>query len=365
MIVFPFRRVTCLAAVVIGLVPLHSFAQSGDLGLGVSYSDRYGATGNIGVNLVDLLDGALDANLGYRAGDKGEDATANLAYTYELGTTVLGEQSVARFRIAGLASEWEVNSYDSRALDVSVGVGAAFNSQTSWLLNLVHNASRLDARRDDVASILVQDLGSSDATWLEAGLAFATTPEAGLFDRSLRVNTVLASTLSGDDGRNWYGASIAGEVVQPIGNDFAAALSIEGRAVAPQSGSDRIHVVDRYFANGRNPRGFVWGSAGPVDPVTEDPLGGTRQIAASAELRGPLPSDGLSFAVFLDAGSVWDLSGDSVAGLDDGYALRSSAGVAVRFATAVGQFEAAIARPISQEDTDIEQPFSVQFLTQF
>jgi outer membrane protein assembly factor BamA len=359
---FSFLRALVLLT---GMAPAFAVAQSGELGAGISYSDRYGAAGTLGVQFADLLDGALDAGLQYRAGDKGEEFIGNAAYGYRLGDTRLGADTMLRLRLSGLASEWVVNPYDTRAGDFLIGVSAAVTDQARWSLNLVHNASKITMRREDVSDILMQDLGSSNATWVEAGLSWSDTPDTGLFDPALRLAVQVAGTVAGNAGRSWTSAALMGDIVRPVGDGFAAAFSAEARMVRPQSDVDRVHVLDRYFAAGRKPRGFAWGSAGPVDPDTDDALGGTRQFAASAELRAALPRDGLSLAAFYDAGAVWDLSGDAASGIDDSYFLRQSAGFALRLSTRIGAFEAAFARPIDKRDSDIAQPFSVQFVTQF
>lgn len=61
--------------------PMAVLAQSGELTSGISYSDRYGATGTLGLELNDLRDGALDAYATYRAGDVGSDASGGIDYT--------------------------------------------------------------------------------------------------------------------------------------------------------------------------------------------------------------------------------------------------------------------------------------------
>jgi outer membrane protein assembly factor BamA len=368
MMVLPNKGGVVLAcAVMLGAVavPVAALAQSGELAAGISYSDRYGATGSLGLRFDDLMEGALDASITHRSGEKGSDTAGSLAYTHQLGDTALGADSVVRLRLSGLNSDWSVNPYDTQSLDVLVGVGAALNPNTRWSVNLVHNTSRLTQRGGTVPAILAQDFGSSQATWVEMGLSWTNAPDAGLFDQSLSVSGLIASTIDGDAGREWQSVSLSVAAVQPLGARLAFALTGDAQVVAPQSDGGRVHVIDRVFANGRQPRGFGWGSPGPVDPVTEDALGGTRQVSASAELRAPLPREGLSIAVFFDMGSVWDLSGDAVAGLDDSYALRSSAGIALRMQTAIGLFEMALSEPIKSSAFDVAQPVSLSFVAEF
>lgn len=347
------------------VAPMAVLAQSGELTSGISYSDRYGATGTLGLELNDLRDGALDAYATYRAGDVGSDASGGIDYTHDLGDTALGARTRARARLAGLVSDWSVNPYDSRAVDVLVGLGADLTAQARWSAAVAHNTTNVTLRADDVATILAHDGGQSRANWVELGLDLASTPDAGLFDANRRLGLLVASTFAADKDRDWHSVQLSAGIVQPVGAQLAFALRADASAITSQSDGGRVHVVDRYFANGRQPRGFAFGSPGPVDPVTGDALGGTRQLSLSAELRAPLPREGLSVAFFVDAGSVWDLAGDAGAGVHDDDDLRSAAGLALRLSTGFGQFEAAFAQPLSKMDFDVAQPLSLQFVTQF
>lgn len=353
------------AALILAAMPAIGAAQSGELTSGISYSDRYGATGTLGLELADLLDGALDAQLSYRTGDAGSDASGGVDYTHDLGDTVLGARTLARLRLAGLVSDWSVNPYDSRAFDVLVGLGAALNDHARWAVALAQNTTDVTLRAADVATILAHDGGESRANWLELGLDWAQAPDAGLFDANTRFGLLLASSFAADKDRDWHSAALSAAVVQPVGARFALALRADAQVIIPQTDGGRVHVVDRFFANGRQPRGFAFGSPGPVDPRTGDALGGTRQISISAELRAPLPREGLSMAFFVDAGNVWDLAGDAAHDLHDGADLRSAAGLALRLSTGFGQFEAAFAQPLHKMDFDVAQPISLQFVTQF
>jgi outer membrane protein assembly complex protein YaeT len=76
-------------------------------------------------------------------------------------------------------------------------------------------------------------------------------------------------------------------------------------------GESVIPLGERFFTGGGNSdRGFGLNQAGPRDPVTGFPLGGSAMIVNNLELRfppTPLPfvQDNISFAVFEDAGNVF------------------------------------------------------------
>jgi outer membrane protein assembly complex protein YaeT len=76
-------------------------------------------------------------------------------------------------------------------------------------------------------------------------------------------------------------------------------------------GQTIIPLAERFFSGGGNSdRGFGLNQAGPRDPVTGFPLGGSALIVNNLELRFPPTSlpffqDNISFAIFEDAGNVF------------------------------------------------------------
>ncbi len=90
-----------------------------------------------------------------------------------------------------------------------------------------------------------------------------------------------------------------------------------GNTVMPQPGGECadpqvcLPLAERFFTGGGNShRGFGLNQAGPRDPITGFPLGGTALIVNNIELRMPPPTlpffqDNISFAIFHDAGNVF------------------------------------------------------------
>ena len=90
-----------------------------------------------------------------------------------------------------------------------------------------------------------------------------------------------------------------------------------GNTIMPQPGGECadpqvcLPLAERFFTGGGNShRGFGLNQAGPRDPITGFPLGGTALIVNNIELRMPPPTlpffqDNISFAIFHDAGNVF------------------------------------------------------------
>ena len=99
-------------------------------------------------------------------------------------------------------------------------------------------------------------------------------------------------------------------VETPFGNTF---MPQPGEPCQqPQPGQPAcLPLAERFFSGGGNShRGFGLNQAGPRDPSTGFPLGGTALFINNIELRTPPPTlpffqDNISFAIFHDAGNVF------------------------------------------------------------
>ena len=95
----------------------------------------------------------------------------------------------------------------------------------------------------------------------------------------------------------------------PYGNTF---MPQPGAQCQPQPGQPAcLPLAERFFAGGGNShRGFGLNQAGPRDPNTGFPLGGTALFVNNIEFRMPPPTlpffqDNISFVIFHDAGNVF------------------------------------------------------------
>ncbi|MEL6203912.1 MAG: outer membrane protein assembly factor BamA [Pseudomonadota bacterium] len=147
---------------------------------------------------------------------------------------------------------------------------------------------------------------------------------------------------------------------------------LEGGTIAFSGGDSR--VIERYSSTNRI-RGFAPNGIGPRDENVdnEDALGGNSFVVARFEADFPLglPEEyGILGGVFYDIGTVWDLDNvdggpDGTQEVDDGFSLRSAAGVSIFWETALGPLRFNFSRPIQIEDFDEEQNFEFTISTRF
>ena len=137
---------------------------------------------------------------------------------------------------------------------------------------------------------------------------------------------------------------------------------------------ENLDFSDHFRTAGELVRGFENGGIGPRDATTGYLLGGQYYVGASAEAIYPIPvlSDGLGIkgSIFADLGTVWGADGDTLSStgataLYDTASLRSSVGTGIAWDSPLGLLKANFALPLSKEDGDRTQVFSISGGTRF
>ncbi|MFA5008722.1 MAG: outer membrane protein assembly factor BamA [Candidatus Omnitrophota bacterium] len=112
----------------------------------------------------------------------------------------------------------------------------------------------------------------------------------------------------------------------------------------PFSDTKKVPIYERFFAGGANTiRGYQERKAGPVDPATNDPLGGESMFVANLEYTYPVV-DFLKVATFFDAGNVWAKNSDFFSDK-----LFKSIGLGVRVKTPIGPVSVDYGWPLDLE----------------
>ena len=114
--------------------------------------------------------------------------------------------------------------------------------------------------------------------------------------------------------------------------------------------SDAVPIFERFFAGGaRTIRGYDERKVGPIDPVTEDPIGGESLLVGNIEYTIPLV-DFLKLATFFDTGNVWAKTSDFGSG-----GFKSGTGVGLRVKTPIGPINLDYGYPLNDEPGEEER----------
>jgi outer membrane protein insertion porin family len=149
--------------------------------------------------------------------------------------------------------------------------------------------------------------------------------------------------------------------------DVVGVLHLQGGHETGWGGKD-LRMLDHFFMGPNLVRGFAPAGIGPRDlsgGTTNDALGGSMYWGSSVEFQTPLyflPKEiGIKFAVFADAGSLWDYQGPTSGsapagsptqtiqvGLDKFSNVRSSIGAGLIWDSPLGPLRIDVAYPITQ-----------------
>ncbi len=226
-------------------------------------------------------------------------------------------------------------AYDQKTAggDLRLGKNITDTFAVSGVYRLEHiNISNLDS---GVSQALLEQAGNSLIS--DIGLSFTNdyrdsriSPTKGL----MITNSVdvAGKALGGD--RNFWRAQSSGEYYIPIRiHDVLTVLEISGRVGMVQAypNTPDVPIFERYFTGGQDSiRGYDERAVGPLDPNTQDAIGGDALLLGSVEYTVPI-MEILKGAMFFDTGNVYDKVSDFGNG-----GVKSGVGLGFRVKTPIG-----------------------------
>jgi len=239
-------------------------------------------------------------------------------------------------------------AYDQKTIGGDLRLGKSFNDNLSVgsVYRLEHiNISNLDS---GVSAALAEQEGNS----LVSSLGFSVTndyrdsklsPTSGWIVTN---NADLAGGPLGGD-KNFYRLQTSGEYYYPIKfNGVTTVLEVSGRTGIVQSypNTPDVPIFERYFTGGQDTiRGYDERTVGPLDPNTNDAIGGDALLLGSVEYTVPI-IEIIKGAVFFDTGNVWDKVRNYGTG-----GLKSGTGVGLRVKTPIGPIKLDYGIPLNSE----------------
>ena len=126
---------------------------------------------------------------------------------------------------------------------------------------------------------------------------------------------------------------------------------------------DNVKLSERLYIPAKRLRGFEAGKVGPKDQ--SDYIGGNYITTINATTTIPKLLENVQtvdLIVFADVGNIWGVDYNSSL---DNHEIRSSVGVAIDWATAIGPLSFSLAQPITKHDGDITETFRFNIGTSF
>jgi outer membrane protein insertion porin family len=239
-------------------------------------------------------------------------------------------------------------SYDQKTVGGDVRLGKSFNDHLSvgTVYRLEHiTISNLDS---NVSAALAEQAGSSLVS--SVGLSIThdyldskLSPTKGLI---ITNNADIAGGPLGGD-KNFYRVQTSGAFYYPIKiHDVTTVIEFSGRTGIVQAYPDTrdVPIFERYFTGGQDSiRGYDERTVGPLDPNTNDAVGGEALLLGSVEYTVPI-IEIIKGAVFFDTGNVWDKVKNYGTG-----GLKSGTGVGLRVKTPIGPIKLDYGIPLNKQ----------------
>ena len=241
--------------------------------------------------------------------------------------------------------------YDEKVTGGDIRLGKEISEYWKTDLTYRHDTIKISNIADDASTDLLDEEGTNTISSLEYGLTYDSRdnvfiPTKGdVFSNSVMV---AGGPLGGN--RDFWKYNGRAEHYIPLFRE--SVLQFTGRVGIADTYSDtvKIPIYERFFAGGAyTVRGYRERKIGPVDPSSNDPLGGNSMVIGNIEYTYPLISF-LRLAAFYDIGNVWPKASDIGAG---GY--KSGTGLGFRLKTPIGPIMLDYGIPLNKESGETEK----------
>ncbi|MEW5894285.1 MAG: outer membrane protein assembly factor BamA [Candidatus Omnitrophota bacterium] len=205
---------------------------------------------------------------------------------------------------------------------------------------------KIDNFEDDVSSEILREEGENNLSVV--GLTLTRDERDNVFNptKGLYLNggvDVAGGPFAGD--KDFYRLTSQATYYVPL-KYYKSVLEFGLRTgvMNDYGSSDFVPIFERFFAGGsRSIRGYDERKVGPLDPVTNDPIGGESMIVGNIELTVPV-FEFMKLAAFYDTGNVWKDIEDI-----GSTAFKSGVGMGLRFKTPIGPINLDYGYPLDDE----------------
>ncbi len=242
----------------------------------------------------------------------------------------------------------DVRTFSFKRSEGSVQLSHRVNKVSTLFYRYAYRRVSVDSGTLKITPFLIPLLsqpvrvGIASIVWIQDRRDDPVDPHKGLYNT---VDLGVADHVFGSQ-RNFVRFLIRNATYHPIGKKFVFARSTEIGDIHsfsyPGDPLDAIPLAERFFGGGgTSMRGVPENQAGPRDPNTGFPIGGTALLFNQSELRFPLFGDNVGGVLFHDLGNIYSsLSAFSLRqkqrGLQDYDYMIHAVGFGIRYRTPVG-----------------------------
>lgn len=236
-------------------------------------------------------------------------------------------------------------AYDEKRKGGILRFGKQFDEYLSGRVAYKLEKVRISDLESDVSADLLSEEGENTVSQIGFGVTRDTRDNVFSTNKGLILDggiDVAGGALSGD--KDFYRTDGSASYYIPL--KFKSVLELRAHAgiVKPYGDSNKVPIFERYFAGGaKSIRGYNERKVGPLDSVTNDPIGGEALFVGNIEYTVPL-IDFIKLAGFFDFGSVWADANDFASG-----DLKTGTGIGLRIKTPIGPVNLDYGYPLNDE----------------
>lgn len=202
----------------------------------------------------------------------------------------------------------DFNSYKERRVGGSIILGKSFTEYVSGSLSYTRETLTVFDLSSSAPARIQSQAGQSVTSSMGATVARDTRDF--IFDPKEGSRVALSGEYAGTflGGDNDFVKGIL-DLSRYFSLPLDLVLSLHGRlGYATGIAGSELPIGERFFVGGINTvRGFNFGRAGPVDPLTNEIVGGNKELITNTELLIPLvPEAKIKGVLFFDAGKAFD-----------------------------------------------------------
>jgi len=334
---------------------------TGSITIGAGYSDTNGIFVNLGYNERNAFGSGKDVQVSY------DNSQATTTYDFRYNNPYYTKNGINRgFELYSRAVDAEATgtgAYGTQTNGIGVFFGVPVSEARKINFGLSYEAIQLttDTSSAKVAQDFVAANGSS-VNALKTTLGWShDTLNNFIFPTQGGMMRLTAEGGVPGGGLQYYQAKLSGSYYFPLENERST-IRIRGEVAYGNGYGDTaaLPFFKNYYAGGASSvRGFRARGLGPIDSITNDPIGGNKLLQGGAEYFFPVPGSpeqgsSMRLSLFLDAGMVYSASET----IDPG-SLRYSVGLGFNWFTPMFPISVSFGVPLNAKPGDLVETFQL------
>lgn len=236
-------------------------------------------------------------------------------------------------------------AYDEERVGGQLRLGKQFTEYVQGGVNYRREVVTIEDFESTVSADLLAEEGTNTVSLIGTSLTRDTRDSVFSPTKGLVLNgsfDVAGGIIGGD--KDFYRLQGQGSYYVPLKWKSVMEFRLRAGFVQNYGDSTKVPIFERFFAGGaRTIRGYEERQVGPLDTITEDPIGGESMVVANVEYLIPI-IDFLKLAAFFDTGNVWTEATDFASG-----GLKSGTGLGLRVKTPIGPVNLDYGYPLDDE----------------